>query len=176
MFSGYDTPGFEDWLAPAGLRHCVRIACRGVLRGGLRLRHDSAARPFEPERIMPTKETAGAATSAYLGCASSAPSCGSSVWGQCTNTNMKLPLRIKSAAALATFVAVALSPVQGPLLAQTTPAAPAPPSARGEPVVKLEPVLVTADLWASPLEKIPATRPSSTSCSFNTCKPIRSAR
>ncbi len=46
-------------LAHAGNRHWVRGACRGVLRGGLRLRH---ARPLDPsnlKRIMPTKETAG---------------------------------------------------------------------------------------------------------------------
>ncbi len=55
---------------------------------------------------------------------------------------MKLLIRIKLAA-IATFVALARNPIE----AQTVPAEP----------VKLAPVLVTADLWASPLEKIPAS-------------------
>src|SRR6187455_2842294 len=34
-------------------------ACRGVLRGGLRLRHARLLDPSNLKRIMPTKETAG---------------------------------------------------------------------------------------------------------------------
>jgi hypothetical protein len=51
---------WQEILAPPMITLLLRLACRGVFRGGLRLRRDSAARPFEPERIMPTKETAGA--------------------------------------------------------------------------------------------------------------------
>ncbi len=57
---------------------------------------------------------------------------------------MKLPTRILLIAA--TLVAFQNNSAR----AQTTPPAATPP-------VKLEPVVVTADLWASPLEKIPAS-------------------
>ena len=56
---------------------------------------------------------------------------------------MKLPLRLLLTAA--TLAALAKNLAR----AQAVPAATAP--------VKLEPVIVTADLWASPLEKIPAS-------------------
>jgi hypothetical protein len=50
----------KETLAVRPITTLLRVACRGVFRGRLRLRRDSAARPFEPDRIMPTKETAGA--------------------------------------------------------------------------------------------------------------------
>jgi hypothetical protein len=56
----FDSGNLEEILAPPLITLLLPLACRGVFRGGLRLRRDSAARPFEPERIMPTKETAGA--------------------------------------------------------------------------------------------------------------------
>jgi outer membrane receptor protein involved in Fe transport len=59
---------------------------------------------------------------------------------------MKLPILIQLAASASVLVACSLARAQ---TAPATTVAAAP--------VKLEPVLVTADLWASPLEKIPAS-------------------
>lgn len=56
----YEAAESKETLAVRPITTLLRVACRGVFRGRLRLRRDSAARPFEPDRIMPTKETAGA--------------------------------------------------------------------------------------------------------------------
>ena len=60
-------------------------------------------------------------------------------------TTMNHPTRILLTASIA-LSALALSPLEG----QVTPVSTPPP-------VKLEPVVVTADLWAAPLERIPAS-------------------
>src|SRR5688572_17905905 len=43
------TRGAKLLLALVSGPRLLRLACRGAFRGRLRLRHDSAARPFEPE-------------------------------------------------------------------------------------------------------------------------------
>src|ERR1044071_3618944 len=68
----------QDSLATVGLRPFVRVACRGVLRGGLRLRHARLLDPSNLKRIIPTKETAGAAVAPSR--AHGAPSLGSPIW------------------------------------------------------------------------------------------------
>lgn len=88
---------------------------------------------------MPSKETAGAARSA-TGCESDAPFAGSP--GRTGLIRMHLPK-------------VLLVLLSGPTLLAAAP----PPSgtAATAPAVTLAPLRVTADLWESPLERIPAS-------------------
>ena len=94
---------------------------------------------------MPTKETAGAAKSAVG--RRVAPSLGSPIWvGHFTQ--MQLPTRILS-------ITLALAAL--PLCAQTQGAQPVQRPGSTSEAVKLDPVRVTADLWESPLARIPAS-------------------
>jgi len=92
---------------------------------------------------MPTKETAGAANSA-VGRRVAAFN-GSPIWVGHFN-KMQLPTRILS-------ITLALAAAAN---AQTPAIAP-PAAATPDDIVRLESVRVTADLWASPLARIPAS-------------------
>ena len=89
---------------------------------------------------MPTKETAGAAI-APIFWGARRPFCREFVSGRGHTATMKLPIQIL-------LLATALIAAENSR-AQPAPAATAP--------VKLDPVVVTADLWASPLARIPAS-------------------
>ena len=88
---------------------------------------------------MPTKETAGAAIAPFWG--ARRPFCREFVSGRGHLATMKPPIRLL-------VLAAAL------VAAETIRAQPAPPVAAP---VKLAPVVVTADLWESPLARIPAS-------------------
>ena len=131
MFSGPAmTHCAVDGRSRWGEAACAR---RGVLREGLRLRR---ARPFDPlnlKRIIPAKETSKGAQVAVPFFRR-----GSLFWAG-HSSPMLLPTRIF-------YLPLALAAL--PLCAQTAP--------ESTPL-KLDPLRVTADLWAAPLARIPTS-------------------
>jgi iron complex outermembrane recepter protein len=116
-------------------------ACRGVLRGGLRLRYDRPLDPWNLKRIIPAKETARRRILRR------AFSSGSPIWVGHVQ-HMQQPTRIL-------LLALGFGATAG-LSAQTHPGADPAALLPGAPIT-LEELRVTADLWESPLDRIAAS-------------------